>query len=89
MITFFSRFSQKLSWNSPKFLLFKKYLSPLSEKRGEFYFVLQTWLVVLNKSKENIYHFLFFPKGTDRVQMLKECNEERVKKYPQIILKVT
>ena len=89
---FFSRISQKLSWNSPKiFYYLRNILSPLSGKAGEFYFwFYKTWHGRLpNKTSENYISifFPFFPKGTDRVQMLKECNEERVDKVSSNYIK--
>ena len=59
---FFSRFSQKLSLNSPKFLLFKKYLSPLSGKAGEFYFgFTKPGMVVCQINQRELYiNFLSF-----------------------------
>ena len=75
---------------SKNFYYLRNILSPLSGKAGEFYFwFYKTWHGRLpNKSRELYINFLsFFPKGTDRVQMLKECNEERVEKISSNYIK--
>ena len=89
---FFSRICSKLSWNSPKiFPLIKKILSPLSGQAGDhFIWYYKTWHGRLPNKTNDKYislFFPFFPKGTDRVGMLKDCNETRIKKISSQYIK--
>lgn len=89
---FFPRISEKLSWNSPKiFYYLKLLLSPLIGKAGDHYiWFYKTWHGRLpNKTNEKCISlfFPFFPQGTDKLQMLKECNEKRVNKISSPYIK--
>lgn len=80
----FPRVCKYLSWNSPKIILkIKKLLSPLTGSAGDhFFWFYKTWHGRLpNQSNEEYISlfFPFFPQGTDRLKLLKETNEERVK----------